>query len=121
MARGIRCETRDCKHCGVPFLGYTRSIYCNDCIPQRKPGESNRWYMILSVHGVDKQMWDAMYFDQDGECAICVEREAKVVDHDHATGKVRGLLCDWCNKGIGMLLDRVDVISRAAAYLEESK
>jgi hypothetical protein len=49
-------------------------------------------------------MFDAMYFDQDGKCAIesCL-REAKSVDHNHMTGVVRGLLCQGCNVAIGFL------------------
>ncbi|KPC89946.1 hypothetical protein ADL27_38495 [Streptomyces sp. NRRL F-6602] len=45
-----------------------------------------------------------MYFEQDGTCALspCV-REAKVVDHCHATGRVRGLLCQGCNVAVGFV------------------
>lgn len=49
-------------------------------------------------------MYEAMHFDQDGKCAIeTCTREAKVVDHCHATGKVRGLICQGCNVAIGFV------------------
>jgi Recombination endonuclease VII len=51
-------------------------------------------------------MFDAMYFEQDGKCAITsCYREAVSVDHDHATGKVRGLVCQGCNVALGFVED----------------
>ncbi len=43
------------------------------------------------------------------------------IDHDHSTGKVRGLLCSCCNTGIGMFKDNPDVLDRAAFYLVRSR
>ena len=45
-------------------------------------------------------MYDAMYFDQDGTCLICEEKEATDIDHCHKTGQVRGLLCRGCNNSV---------------------
>ncbi|MFF5504405.1 endonuclease VII domain-containing protein [Streptomyces roseolus] len=53
-----------------------------------------------------------------GVCVICQEGPAEHVDHDHRTGKVRGVLCFSCNAALGQLKDRPDVIRRAAAYVE---
>lgn len=95
---------RTCDQCGVPFLGHHHKKFCYDCVPEREPGNNNsRWYQILRLYGVDKTMWDAMYFEQDGACAICKKREAVVVDHCHDSGKVRGLLCLGCNTALGYL------------------
>jgi len=71
--------------------------------------------------------YQALYDAQKGLCAICngraVGRGKKnntlAVDHNHATGKIRGLLCSNCNTGIGNLKDDVAVLKKAISYLEE--
>jgi hypothetical protein len=64
-------------------------------------------------------MWDAMYFEQDGKCLICKEREAVAIDHCHTTGKVRGLLCLGCNTFLGHI-ESEGRLAAALEYLEES-
>lgn len=54
---------------------------------------------------------------QSGLCASCGERPAEQVDHDHKTGRVRGILCDGCNGGIALSDEDIDLLKRAAAYL----
>jgi hypothetical protein len=58
-----------------------------------------------------------MFAAQDGLCAICREAPAEHVDHDHVSGRVRGLLCFNCNGALGQFRDRVDLMLRAVAYL----
>ncbi|MGW7450843.1 endonuclease VII domain-containing protein [Streptomyces sp. NPDC054787] len=55
---------------------------------------------------------------QGGTCLLCRTAPAEHVDHDHQTGKVRGVLCFSCNAALGQFKDRPDVIRRAAAYVE---
>ena len=60
---------------------------------------------------------------QDGKCAICSnpqENRRLAVDHCHKTGKVRGLLCQGCNTGIGGLKDDTERIKKAIDYLKKS-
>ena len=60
---------------------------------------------------------------QDGLCAICHQEPGARgfhVDHDHATGKVRGLLCHGCNTALGLLQDNPHLLARAATYLKEA-
>lgn len=62
-----------------------------------------------------------MVKSQDGLCAIC-NRVCKVlvklsIDHDHATGKIRGLLCKSCNSALGLFEDNVDFLRSAIDYL----
>lgn len=66
--------------------------------------------------------YQAMYATQDGRCAICkAAREplGLVIDHNHSTGKVRGLLCSGCNTGLGLFQDSPDMLEVAMEYLEE--
>jgi hypothetical protein len=64
-------------------------------------------------------MWSA----QDGRCAICFERphERLCLDHDHATGQIRGLLCRRCNAGLGLFLDQPDRLTAAVTYLARAR
>lgn len=55
---------------------------------------------------------------QNHRCKICNEIGQLVVDHDHTTGKVRGLLCHPCNKGLGFFGDDLHVVKAAGVYLE---
>lgn len=51
------------------------------------------------------------------ECVICGSTEALVVDHDHTTGAVRGMLCNHCNRGLGHFRDDPQLLEFAAMYL----
>jgi|SRR6266576_5149635 len=83
--------------------------------PMDKPSlcSKEEFYRLLAVQG--------------GKCAICgySKRTAKdkrlSVDHDHATGKVRGLLCSQCNTAIGMLRESLALLGAAAVYLAKHR
>ncbi len=78
----------------------------------------------LARYGVTQEAFDAMVVSQSGACAICgsvPDGAGKLavlhVDHCHDTGRVRGLLCHWCNTGLGSFRDRPELLARAAGYL----
>lgn len=82
----------------------------------------------LRKYGLTKHDYEKLLAFQKGRCAICNRlplevstRENLVVDHDHETNKVRGLLCHVCNAAIGLLQDRIDILLAAADYLEDNK
>lgn len=59
-----------------------------------------------------------LHAEQEGRCAICLqEREDLVVDHEHATDAIRGLLCNSCNVAIGHFREHPDYLLRAISYL----
>jgi len=77
--------------------------------------------------GISLEQYQKMHDEQDGKCKICCQPETQMrngkvralaVDHDHKTGKIRGLLCSDCNTGIGKLKDDPNVLRKAADYLE---
>lgn len=57
---------------------------------------------------------------QGGKCLLCRRAHAKLcVDHCHTTGRIRGILCDPCNRGIGLLGDSPELLEKAAGYLRD--
>lgn len=71
--------------------------------------------------------YDKLLREQDGKCAICGtdtptgKWKVFAVDHCHKTGIVRGLLCNECNRGIGLLRDSSDILKKALDYLNRYK
>jgi hypothetical protein len=98
---------KPCDQCGSSLADSpSRRKYCRECSPDMAA------YSRLRLYGVDQRVFDAMYFEQDGTCPLCEEREATHVDHCHRTGKVRALLCHPCNAALGSVerprwMDRV--------------
>lgn len=58
---------------------------------------------------------------QDNKCAICNQVKKLYVDHCHNTGKVRGLLCNGCNSGIGHFYDDINLLEKVLDYLKKNK
>ena len=90
-------------------LRRTRS-YCKDC------GKKYNDYTKYKLTAKDKA---AMLHAQGGLCAICGSSGRLVVDHDHDSGSVRGLLCSGCNAGLGLLGDSAEGLQSALTYLKE--
>jgi hypothetical protein len=84
---------------------------------QRRSYRPQNWRKYY--YGMSQEDYDRLVARQGGACAICGKRPAKAlcVDHCHATGKIRGLLCRKCNLGIGHLDDSPSVMRAAIAYL----
>ena len=74
------------------------------------------------VYGISLEDYDVMLERQNGACAICGRKpnERLAVDHCHATGTVRGLLCAKCNSGLAFYQDNPERLLAAIAYLEAS-
>lgn len=75
---------------------------------------------LKKVYNITIDIVRALYDKQNGKCSICNQTLARYhIDHNHTTGKVRGLLCFHCNTGIGHLRENVDTLNSAIAYLKE--
>jgi hypothetical protein len=71
-------------------------------------------------YGITQSQYEEMLMTQCSQCAICGDDSDRLrVDHDHATGKVRGLLCHHCNVALGSFKDTPAYLRAAASYLEE--
>ena len=77
-----------------------------------------RTYHLSRRYGITAEEADYLLARQDGLCAICRSAPAVHVDHDHATGAVRALLCFNCNGGLGQFKDNPEVLHAAAYYVQ---
>ena len=126
-----------CKDCGEvqPFDVFPRNKnakqgrhpYCKPCHNMRSEETrqrlygGGRHYHLMRRYGIGAADVERMIEEQGGVCAVCREGLPEHVDHDHETGRVRGILCFNCNGGLGQFRDRVDILSRAIAYLERTR
>lgn len=113
---------KPCKH--GHMLRYVSSNNCVECqdLQRVKHRETVRERRLLRLYGIDFADQERMADEQDRKCAICQEdftdNRAMHVDHCHSSGKVRGLLCALCNQAIGLLKEDLDILRRAAAYIQ---
>lgn len=85
-----------------------------------------RKYQLRDKYGITEEQYDEMLAAQEGKCAICSTDKPTgkwkvfAIDHCHDTGKVRGLLCNECNRGMGLLRDAPELLIKAAEYLNKN-
>jgi recombination endonuclease VII len=81
-----------------------------------------RAHHINKKFGLSTEQYEAMLVAQSNHCKLCPKRDLPnkrlAVDHDRKTGKIRGLLCADCNRGIGLFGDDPQRLRNAADYLE---
>lgn len=121
-------ETQLCRICNVekeikdfsPNYRYKSgySSVCKYCssLDQSKRRKTEDWQNknYLRKYGISLEERKAL----GNRCMICSKETGKLcVDHDHTTGKVRGLLCDNCNKGLGLFQDLPVLLEKAINYL----
>lgn len=73
----------------------------------------------LKRHGLTEEDYNELFSKQNGMCAICMRVPSRRldIDHDHQTGRVRGLLCNPCNQALGLLQDNPLIIKAALQYI----
>lgn len=86
---------------------------------------NRRWLQMKRIHGISKEYYEELLKNQNELCAICGRTQTihgtitqLVVDHNHESGEIRGLLCSNCNIGLGMFKDDSNCLRKAAEYVE---
>ena len=88
--------------------------------PDRSP-ESIRSRNLKKLYGLTLNEWNDLFLKQGSVCAICGTDQPRGknwhTDHDHTTNEIRGILCGWCNTGIGKLQESREIMTKALEYL----
>jgi DNA repair exonuclease SbcCD ATPase subunit len=89
-----------------------------------KQKENQHRYRLSEVYGITEEEYAALLSAQGGKCAVCGGDNSSsrlsthlFVDHDHKTGKIRGLLCNNCNMALGFARENPDILLKLRAYL----
>ena len=119
-----------CTYCIECHSQYGRERYAKDPDRYFRQGQAyrasahgrevSRRVYFKNKYGITLEQHKQRYIDQNGCCALCgkpMSYDRVYTDHDHETGKVRGLLCCSCNTGIGLLGDTFESVMQAAEYL----
>lgn len=78
-------------------------------------------WSLKNEYGISVEIFDQMLVEQSGRCKICsIPLKRFHVDHDHASGKVRGLLCGPCNMTLGLVKESVPTLQGMIQYLEQA-
>ena len=144
IAKDIQEQHKNCSVCAERkhfdlFYNFknkndNKSYRCKDCDDKarKKWSDANPEKAYLSMRGrnlkhkfgLTLEDYEKLLKEQEGKCAICEATEGNskdwnfAVDHDHETGKIRGLLCNNCNRGLGLLQDSEELLRKAAKYVE---
>jgi hypothetical protein len=93
--------------------------YTKSHVDQRKAIKLKHYYKMTL------EQYNTMKLEQNGVCKVCFSAcktgRDLAVDHDHRTGKIRGLLCSNCNTVLGAANDNVDILLNAIRYLENAR
>ena len=115
---GLAGYTHNCKACArASRREYTKAN-------PLKTRQSDRNY-LLSQYGLTAEAYNTLFTAQEGKCGGCSKHQSEFlrrlsVDHDHSTGKVRGLLCIRCNTVLGNALDSVEILKNLIVYLNKN-
>ncbi len=109
---------KSCKQCGDEYTPQSgNQIYCHSCAP------SPVFCRRIQRYGIGKKEYDTISSEQSDRCPLCenlLTEDNIAVDHDHASGQIRGLLCRPCNLKLAVVEDSKFVVN-AQKYLQCSK
>ncbi len=103
-----------------------KAARCKEC-HNKSPYRSSQYYRerwLKRAYGITVDEYNELLKHQGNKCGICWKpsddmNQRLVIDHNHKTGEIRGLLCSSCNKGIGFLNDNASTLKSAIIYLEK--
>ena len=95
----------------------THTGYRTSCKACERLGRRDRY--LMERYGIDHSEYEELV-SESGGCEICGSQGSPwlCVDHCHSTGKIRGILCNNCNTGVGLLGDTEEAVLRAVQYLK---
>ena len=102
-----------CKDCGNAYRRAWRAAN-----PDKVKAQARKDKLKLK-YGLTLEAYKDLLAGQGGHCALCPSTEDLVVDHNHKTGEVRGILCRDCNCALGLLKDSPVLLNKASSYLIE--
>ena len=126
-----RCRGKAYERHGAPRA--TQCGYCErECVPSRnrmyshcdecvRNGRAKKDTRLRQSYGITLRQYEELWKRQGGKCGICPKRLSQrtaCTDHDHKTGKVRGLLCHHCNRALGTFGDDLNGIMKVVEYLK---
>lgn len=96
-------------------------LYCKPCWSEYKKTKSRKWY-LSAKYSITENQYTVMSNKQKDCCAICGKHSDNLdkvlcVDHNHNTNKIRGLLCNDCNRALGLFGDSIQILENARNYL----
>ena len=106
---------------------YQKKRRATDPSYKRIPPNIGRMRRLRRQYGITVQDVESMRAEQQNKCLICYVqfeecgRKRFVIDHNHTTSKVRGLLCIGCNAGLGNFVDSPETLERAAEYIRGTR
>lgn len=122
---------KECKDCHLIETNKWRndnraSVNLNNRKRAKRNPDKFREYSLKSNYNLTLEKYNLMRKNQDYRCGICKTEESKLirklnVDHCHSSGKVRELLCDKCNRGLGHFNDNIDLLNEAITYIKKYK
>ncbi len=85
--------------------------------------DTRRWCQIKKNYGISMEEFNNLFISQGNVCGVCggnnFYKQGPNVDHDHDTNRVRGILCNQCNVGLGSFKDSIVLLQKAIEYLNK--
>jgi hypothetical protein len=110
-------SSRTCLGCQRLAANIPAAIAWNQARKANPATKATRRVRTLAVYGLTPESFALLVEMQSGRCALCGNARQLVVDHCHRSGRVRRLLCENCNKGLGFFNDESRLLQAAIDYL----